>query len=166
MPDRTRSNAQLPLWTCPKCGAKLVTRNLAHSCGRATLADWEARMGPRARTLFDRFEQLIAACGEYRVAPAKTRIAFMGLVRFAGITRLDETVMHCSFALPSRLHSPRFHKVEEVVPGWWVHQLRITDPGQLDDQVQRWIRRSYRLMGMRARLRPARPAAAHRSEEK
>ena len=26
-----------PLWHCPKCGARLVTRNLWHSCGRFTL---------------------------------------------------------------------------------------------------------------------------------
>jgi hypothetical protein len=31
--------------------------------------------------LYDRFEQMIAVCGEYYVAPAKTRIAFM--VEFA-----------------------------------------------------------------------------------
>ncbi len=40
----------------------------------------------------------------------------------------------------------------EVVPGWFVHRLRVTDPAQLDDQVQRWIAESYRLMGMRERL--------------
>jgi hypothetical protein len=157
------SRSPLPLWTCPTCGARLVTRNLAHSCGRATLADWQARMGPRARALYDRFERLIAACGEYHVAPAKTRIAFMALVRFAGITRLDDTIMHCSFALPTPIRSARFHKVEEVVPGWWVHQLRVSEPAQLDAQVQRWIRRSYRLMGMRERLRPPRSAMPRRA---
>jgi hypothetical protein len=153
------------LWTCPKCGARLVTRNLAHSCGRATLAEWQARMGPHARALYDRFEEMIAACGEYYVAPARTRIAFMALVRFAGITRLDESVMHCSFALPSPLQSTRFHKVYEVVPGWWVHELRITHPVELDREVQAWIRESYRVMGLRnrsaaaGRQRPAKPRA-------
>jgi Domain of unknown function (DUF5655) len=140
------------LWTCPKCGAKLVTRNLWHSCGRATLDDWKARMGPNARALYDRFEQMIAACGEYHVAPAKTRIAFLGQVRFAGITKLNESEMVCAFALPTPLKSTRFVKIEEVVPGWWVHRLRITEPQQLDDEVQGWIRESYRLMGMRERL--------------
>jgi hypothetical protein len=77
----------------------------------------------------------------------------MGLVRFAGITRLDETVMHCSFALPKPLRSPRLHKVEEIVPGWWIHHLRVKSPDELDEQVQGWIRRSYRVMGMRERLR-------------
>lgn len=61
--------------------------------------------------------------------------------------------MTCSFALPCPLRSPRFARVEEVVPGWWVHRLRITEPSQLDAKVQSWLRRSYRLMGMRERLR-------------
>lgn len=148
--------SQGPLWTCPKCGAKLVTRNMWHSCGRETLDDWKARMGPKARALYDRFEELIAACGEYHIAPAKTRIAFMGHVRFAGFTRLSEEVMLCSFALPTPLTSDRFERVEEVVPGWWIHRLRITNPGELDGQVEAWLRKSYRLMGMRERLKKSR----------
>jgi hypothetical protein len=141
-----------PLWTCPACGAKFVTRNTWHSCGRATLKSWKARMGPRARACYDRFEEMIAACGEYHVAPAKTRIAFLGRVRFAGITSLSEKGMTCSFALPRPLASRRFTRVEEIVPGWFVHRLRVTDAGQLDDEVQAWIRESYRLMGMQERL--------------
>jgi hypothetical protein len=141
-----------PLWVCPKCGARFVTRNLWHSCGRATLDDWKARMGPHARELYARFEQMIAACGEYHVAPARTRIAFMGRVRFAGITRLSEDGMTCAFALPYPLSSPRVVKVEEIVPGWWMHRLRITTVAQLDAPVQEWLREAYRLMGMQERL--------------
>ena len=146
------AKSRTPLWTCPKCGAKLVTRNLWHSCGQATLAEWKGGMGPKARCLYDRFERMIAACGEYHVAPAKTRIAFMGRVRFAGITSLSENGMTCAFALPRPLASPRFVRVKEEVPGWWSHRLRVTEPSQLDEQVQRWLRESYRLMGMRERL--------------
>ena len=142
-----------PLWTCPKCGAKFVTKNLWHSCGKATLDDWKARMGSRAREFYDRFERMIATCGEYHVAPAKTRIAFLGCVRFASITSLSEKGMTCGFAPPHPLSSPRFAKVEEVGRGWWAHRLRITDASQLDGEVQSWLRESYRLMGMRERLR-------------
>jgi hypothetical protein len=147
------SNPKKPLWTCPRCGAKFVTKNLWHSCGVATLDDWKARMGPGARELYDRFEQMIAACGEYHVAPAKTRIAFMGRVRFAGITSLSEKGMTCGFAMPRPLRSPRFAKVEEVGPDWWIHRLRITDVRQLDKEVQSWLCDSYRLMGMQERLK-------------
>jgi hypothetical protein len=151
------------MWTCPRCGAKLLTKNLWHSCGQATLDDWLARMGPKARRLYDRFEAMIARCGEYHVAPAKTRIAFLGQVRFASISRLSETEMECGFSMPSRLKSKRFYKVEEVAPGWWSHRLKITDPTQLDDEIQDWLRESYRLMGQRERLaekarKPTRPS--------
>lgn len=123
-----------------------------HSCGQATLDDWKAGMGPRARELYDRFEEMIAACGEYHVAPAKTRIAFMGRVRFAGITSISEKGMTCRFALPHPLGSPRFAKVEEIGAGWWAHRLRITDVADLDDELQAWLCESYRLMGMQERL--------------
>jgi hypothetical protein len=124
-----------------------------HSCGYATLEDWLAKMGPRARLLYERFEALIARCGPYHVSPAKTRIAFLGRVRFAGITKLSEDGMTCSFALPFALKSRRFVKVEEVAPGWWIHRLEISDRSQLDKQVEAWLRKSYRLMGQQERLR-------------
>lgn len=110
-------------------------------------------MGPKARALYDRFEEMIAACGEYYVAPAKTRIAFMGRVRFAGIQRIGESEIVCSFALPKPLKSKRFTKVEEVAPGWWAHRLRVHNVSELDAQVQQWLRESYRLMGMQERLK-------------
>ena len=140
------------LWTCPKCGAKLITRNLWHSCGMATLDEWKARMGPRAREFYERFARMIAACGEHHVAPAKTRIAFLARVRFAGITSLSEKGMSCSFAMPYPLNSSRFVKVEQIAPGWWAHRLRVTQTSQLDGEVQAWLRESYRLMGMQERL--------------
>jgi hypothetical protein len=110
-------------------------------------------MGPRARTLYRGFVRLIAACGPYYVAPAKTRIAFLGRVRFAGVTAASDEGITVSFALPRPLRSRRFARVTEVVPGWWVHRLRISEARQLDAQLQAWLRRSYELMGMQGRLR-------------
>ena len=109
-------------------------------------------MGPKARRLYRRLEEAVAACGDYRVAPAKTRLAFQARVRFAAITSLSERGMTFGFSLPYALASPRFVKVDEVVRGWWEHRLRITEPRQIDQEVRRWVRRSYRLMGMRERL--------------
>ena len=146
-------NVTRPLWRCPKCGARLVTRNLWHSCGRATIAYWLGKMGPRARALYRRFERLIAPCGPYDVAPAKTRIAFLGRVRFASLSAVSERGMTVTLALPRPLRSARFARVSEVVPGWWAHQLRVTDVSGLDAQLGRWLRRSYALMGMQERLR-------------
>ncbi len=32
-------SAQRPFWTCPRCGARLVTRNMWHSCGQFRIDD-------------------------------------------------------------------------------------------------------------------------------
>jgi hypothetical protein len=141
------------LWTCPRCGLRFVSRNLQHSCGRATLAEWKRKMGPRAKALYHRFEELISRCGPFDVSPAKTRITFLARVRFAGITRLSEGGMTCNFALPYPVEVRQLAKVTEAVPGWWVHELRVTEPAELDARLQGWLRRSYRLMGMQGRLR-------------
>ena len=160
-----RSAVERPLWTCAKCGLKFISRNVWHSCGRATLPDWKRRMGPNARQLYERFQQLISRCGSFHVSPAKTRIAFLARVRFAGITRLSEDGMTCAFALPSPLKSGRFLRVREVVPGWWSHELRVLHPSELNGEVERWLRRSYRLMGMQGRLKGKTGSPATRSAE-
>src|SRR5918992_5543015 len=46
--------------------------------------------GMRARELFQRFEELVAACGRYEVSPAKTRVAFNGRVHFAGVQTVSD----------------------------------------------------------------------------
>ena len=140
------------MWICPKCGARFVNTNQWHSCGRATVEDWLGRVGPSGKELFYRLEALIRACGEVHAAPARTRIAFLGQVRFAAVTRLTDEEMVCTFALPRALDSPRVARIEEAVPGWFVHTLVVTAPHQLDDELQGWFRESYRLMGMRERL--------------
>jgi hypothetical protein len=120
-------------------------------------------MGPRALALYRRLERLVSRCGAYQVSPAKTRITFLGRVRFAGITRLSENGMSCNFAMPHPLVSSRFAKVAEVVPGWWVHELRVTRPTELDNEVQAWLRSSYRLMGMQGRLQTRRGGPGRRT---
>jgi hypothetical protein len=95
---------------------------------------------------------MIASFGEYHVGPAKTRIAFLGKVRFAGITKLTDDAMVCSFSLPYKLVSSRFTRVREVAPGWFLHTLRVTSPIEIDHEAIDWFRASYRLMGNRERL--------------
>jgi hypothetical protein len=146
------TTASKDLWTCPKCGAKFVNRHQWHSCGQASLEDWLKPLGPSGRALYRSFEAMIASFGEYHVGPAKTRIAFLGEVRFAGITKLTDDAMVCGFSLPYELDSSRFISVREVAPGWFLHTLRVTSPADLDPEAVGWFLESYRLMGNRERL--------------
>jgi hypothetical protein len=142
---------QARLWTCPKCGRRFVGRNMWHACGDHSVEKFLEGKGERARELFDRFESLIAACGPYEVAPAKTRVAFMGRVRFASVNSVSDRAMNVHFGLPRALRHPRVRKVEQF-GSWYVHHLRVSAPDELDDELLGWLRESYQQMGMQERL--------------
>jgi hypothetical protein len=140
------------LWTCPKCGRRFVGRNMWHACGDYSVERFLEGKGDRARELFDGFESPIAACGEYEVAPAKTRIAFMARVRFAGVNAISDRGMTIAFALPRPMPHRRIRKVESIASGWYGHWMRITSQEELDDELLGWLRESYHQMGLQERL--------------
>jgi hypothetical protein len=140
------------LWECPKCGAKLITRNLSHSCGDYSVEKFLNGKGERARSLFYLFVRLIENCGPFHVAPAKTRVAFMALVRFASVNRVSDGSIDVHFVLPHEIKSPRFRRVEHLA-NCCVHHLRITSNDEFDLELQDWLKVSYREYGQREWLK-------------
>jgi hypothetical protein len=139
-------------WRCPRCGARLVSRNLAHACGAYSIERFLAGKTDTARDLFDRFVAAIAACGSYEAAPAKTRVAFMAQVRFASVNRVGPHWIDVHFVLPRALSSPRFRRVEHL-GRLHVHHLRLTRPEDFDAELAAWLRQSYVEYGERKWLR-------------
>jgi hypothetical protein len=149
----TWSSPDTPLWTCPECGRKFVIQNNWHSCSPYTVETFLAGKGPHARALFEKFESMVAACGPYTVSPAKTRVAFMGRVRFAGVSAISSKGLTIGFGLPYPVESPRIHRIENPIPSWYAHYMRVTSLDELDAELQAWLDRAYHLMGMQERLR-------------
>jgi uncharacterized protein DUF5655 len=139
------------LWSCPKCGAKLVALNLSHACGDHSIEKFLRGKSEVGRALFDRFVALIAACGPYEVAPAKTRVAFLSKVRFASVNRVGKDSIDVHFVLPRQLRSRRFRRIEHL-GNLHVHHLRLTRSADFDRQLARWLRRSYVEYGERTWL--------------
>ena len=142
-----------PLWTCPRCRAKFVTRNIYHGCGNYSVAKFLEGKGDRARTLYERFAELVRRCGPIEVAPTKTQVGFMVRVRFAGITHISDRGMTAQFALPRRLDNPRIRRVDHPAHQWYIHTFRVTSPEELDDEVLGWLKESYK-MGEQQHLKP------------
>jgi hypothetical protein len=138
----TRESASGRLWTCPRCGNAFVNRNQWHSCRRHDLDAPFAGKPPEIRALFDRFRDMVEACGPVRLQPYRDHVAFMVRVRFAGATPRARW-LDLGFWLTRRVESPRFHRIETLYPGVHVHRLRVTRPDQLDAELGRWIRESY-----------------------
>src|SRR4030095_3582672 len=129
-----------PLWTCPKCGAKFVSANMWHSCGRLALGALFAKSEPHVFKLFQKFRTMVRACGPSTMIPQKTRVVFMVRMRFAGAT-VRKTNLRVGLILERRLpDDPRLEKVETFAASCHGHYFRIDRPDQLDDSMLAWIR--------------------------
>ena len=132
------------MWTCPKCGHRFVNTNQWHSCRRYSLEQVFARSDPAVRDLFERLRAMVVAVGPAHEQAYRDQVAFLVRVRFLAATPRKRW-LDVGFWLPRRIDSPRFHKVETLTPTNHVHLLRITEDGQLDDEVLGWIREGYRV---------------------
>lgn len=140
------------LWKCPRCGARLVSRNLSHSCGPHSVEAFLAGASAGGRALFERFVRLVGTCGPYDTMPARTRVAFMAQVRFASVNRVADEWIDVHFVLPRRLRSRRFRRVEHLGK-LYVHHLRLASARDFDRELERWLGASYREYGERRWLR-------------
>jgi hypothetical protein len=138
-----------PVWICPKCGARLITRNLWHSCGRFTLDALFARSDPSVLRLARQFVDILRSLGDVQILPQKTRLVCVARVRFAGFTpRKDHFV--ASFALHRWLKSPKVIRTQDYGPNWHVHFVPIRSVDDLDDELKAWLQESHDLVGMQS----------------
>ncbi|HEU5179454.1 MAG TPA: DUF5655 domain-containing protein [Candidatus Polarisedimenticolia bacterium] len=150
-----------PLWTCPKCGARLVTRNLWHSCGRFKLEDLFAKASPGALGLARKSVALLESLGDVQVIPQKTRLVCVARVRFGGLVPHKDG-LRISFALRRWLRSRRIVKTEDFGPRWRIHVVGIRSQRDLDAELKSWLQESHDTVGvqsdfLRAPSRAAKP---------
>ena len=131
-----------PLWRCPKCGERFITKNMWHSCGKYTLEALFARSEPQVFRIFNKFAEMVRSCGPVTMIPQNTRVVFQVRVRFGGCYP-RKSHLQCSLALPRVDDDPRFFKIEKYAPHFIGHSFRVYSEADLDADVQRWMREAY-----------------------
>ena len=139
------------LWHCPKCGARLVSRNLWHSCGRFTLEALFSGAEPGILAAARKYVTLLESLGDVQVLPQKTRLVAVARVRFAGLYPHKNDFL-ASFALHRWLASPRIVKTTDYGPRWRAHFVRITSTGDLDEELRAWLQESHDVVGLQSGL--------------
>jgi Domain of unknown function (DUF5655) len=134
-----------PLWRCPNCGQTFVGRNMPHSCQVRTLDDFFARADPALRALFERFAAAAAERGPVTVNVTKSRIAIQARGRFAGIDLPRRDHLVANFLLTRPVRSERLLRVDHVPPYYYVHRLRLADPGDIDAELREWLGEAYQV---------------------
>jgi hypothetical protein len=132
-----------PLWTCPKCGAKFVSANMSHSCGRHQLAPLFAKSEPHVFELFQAFKRLVERCGPSTMIPQKTRVVFMVRMRFAS-AMARKSHLRIGLILERLLPAdPRIVETMSFAPRCHAHYFKIERAEQLDRSIARWLREAY-----------------------
>jgi hypothetical protein len=132
------------LWTCPRCGARFVTRNMSHGCGDYTVDGFFDGKPSEARALYDALVRVVGEHGPFEQVPTKTRIAFMVRVRFAAVNRVRrDGSLVCHMWLKRRVESPRFTKVELLGRSDWVHHIVLRSEAELDEELRALMREAY-----------------------
>jgi hypothetical protein len=137
---------------CPRCGARLLTRNLWHSCGTFTIEGLFPRSEPAVLDLARKYVAMLHALGDVQVIPQKTRLTCVARVRFAGLQPRKDGFL-ASFALHRWLASPRIIKTEDYGPRWRIHFVSIWDEADLDDELRAWLQESHDVVGTQSDLR-------------
>ena len=138
-----------PLWRCPLCGQRFVTRNMPHSCQVMALDAYFATARPELRKLFDRFVAAARESGPVIVNATKSRVALQARGRFAGIERPRKDFLVASFLLTTPIESGRLTRVEYLPPFYYVHRLRLRRPADIDAELKRWLAEAYQVGAQR-----------------
>ena len=141
----------LSISICPRCGARLVTKNLWHSCGIFTLEGLFSKSEPAVLDLARTYVALLYTLGDVQVIPQKTRLTCVARVRFAGLQPRRNGFL-ASFALHRWLDSPRIVKTEDYGPRWRIHFVSVRDEADLDDELRAWLQESHDMVGMQSDL--------------
>lgn len=126
------------LWTCPDCGRSFATRNQAHSCLTTSLDEHLEGASPRAVLLYEAVDEALRACGEFRVHPQQTRVAFIVRMTFASV-RLARRWIDLSLITPAPINDERIGRVDLFGPTSFANELRLHSPEDVDTDVRQWI---------------------------
>jgi hypothetical protein len=91
-----------------------------------------------------RYRALVDERGPTTMVVYRDRVAFMEKVRFAGASPKRDH-LELGFWFTERDDHPRLSKVETISTNTHIHNVRIRELHELDDDVRRWIDRSYRI---------------------
>jgi len=97
-------------------------------------------------------ERMASGVGPLEVRVSKSQVSFRRRRGFAFLWRpgtyVKSTVpVVLSLALPYEAPSPRFKQIVHPSPGIWMHHLELRDSGQLDAEVEHWMREAYEAAG-------------------
>jgi hypothetical protein len=148
-----------PLWRCPKCGRTFVTRNMAHSCRRLSVADHLAGKPPKILALYEYLHHRVRQIGPVTIDSQGRAIAFQVRARSIGVTPHERWV-DLTLWLKSDASHPRVRRVEDYGALGRILHFRLESEEDIDPVLMRLLREAYAVGAQRGLTQARRRAAA------
>jgi hypothetical protein len=99
---------------------------------------------PNVRRIYDELLKRLKKLGPIREDPKKTSIHLLNATALAGIaTRKDSLVLTIKSDRP--LNNQRIHKSEQTSARRFHHEVKLTTPAEVDNELMGWLTEAYRL---------------------
>jgi len=131
-----------PLWECPACNQRFVTRNMSHSCGQHTIDEHFEGKDREVREIFDSLVRAVRRIGRVHVYAQKTRIVFQTRGRFVAVTPRKH-YLGGHIWLKRRRGHPVVHRIESLLDRDYVHNFRLTCSEDLDESFCDLLSEAY-----------------------
>jgi hypothetical protein len=95
--------------------------------------------------LYERFVQLMEACGPFEYVVGKDGIAFKGEQRNFAVAKPRARSLDGVLVLQQRLQDPRVRTAQIYTKKLFGNQFRVTEPAQLDEEFANWIQEAYQV---------------------
>jgi len=99
---------------------------------------------PSVRALYDQLLSILQAFGPVIEDPKKSSIHLNRKSALAGVeTRKDGLLLNIKS--DHQIKSPRIEKAEQISAKRFHHKVRISSPGDLDEELNSWLKEAYLL---------------------
>lgn len=110
----------------------------------AALQDHFHRREPQVAAIYEALLTAVRRLGPVTEDPKKTSIHLVRDSALAGVTT-QKSALILTLKSRTKLKSPRIRKQEQVSTNRWYLEVRLTQPGDVDPELCRWLAAAYEL---------------------
>lgn len=99
---------------------------------------------PNVRKIYDQLLKRLKKFGKITEEPKKTSIHIVNATALAGIATRKESLV-LTIKSDRKLMSPRIHKSEQTSARRFHHEVKLTSPADVDDELIGWLESAYQL---------------------
>ena len=99
---------------------------------------------PNVRKIYDQLIKRLKKFGPIKEEPKKTSIHLVNATAFAGVATRKESLV-LTIKSDRQLMSPRIHRSEQASARRFHHEVKLTSPADVDDELVGWLESAYQL---------------------